>query len=250
MQQFYRCIWGEFKKRRRSYFPLLHLLLPILLSSILVLYFLSRNIQLYPETSYRIFFEIIGVSTPVAISIICGMVADAENEASHFYNMLGVFQSKITTFLSQIIMMIFSYGLAIFTTISIYILGLKFIVNVEEVNLSLYYLTGIIHIAGSIFQYFFYHYISYKYGIEISGILGFGGMIIAALSLTTLGDKIWVYLPWAWANRFSEYLTDIILPFNTYIPINGIFSFMILTIGIIIISIIWISNWEGRKTIT
>ena len=255
MQQFFKCVVGEYKKRRRSTFTLLHVSLPFVLTGILVLYSLSRNVPLNATTSYVILFQLIGISTPVIISILCGMVADAESEAGHFQNILGLIPSKRLLYLSQIVMMILSYSVAILFTISIYIFALKFFVQVEEINIVLYYLTGMIFIATAIFQYFFFHYISYNHGVEISGIFGFIGLMIAALSLTTLGDKVWVFLPWAWANRFSEYLThslqlrDIVV-FSDSIPVIGLLSFFILTGCIVLINIIWIGKWEGRKTIT
>ena len=181
------------------------------------------------------------------------MVADSENEAGHFQNMIGVIQSKTISFMSQTTMMIFSYGAAIFITIFIYTLALKFLVGVNEVHFTLYYLTGIIFIGTSIFQYFFYQVVGYKYGIGICSICGFGGLIIVALSLTTIGDKIWGFLPWAWANRFSEYLTDYwkmtdITLFSNPMLVTGGYSFLILTVGMAVLSIVWINNWTGGKT--
>ncbi|POZ55065.1 hypothetical protein LYSIN_03362 [Lysinibacillus sphaericus] len=254
MQQFYKCLSGEFKKRKRSTFLLLHLCLPLLLTGILMLYFFSRNAPLSAAASYVIFFQIIGITTPIIVSLLCGMVADAESEAGSFQNILGLTQSKTTSLLSQITMMILSYSAALFFALSMYVVALKFVVNVREVNIPLYYLTGAIFIAAAIFQYFFYHYISYNYSIEISGIFGFVGMIINVLCLTTLGDKIWGFIPWAWANRFSNYLKDSSLLFNIEVSkdpmiITGLYSFFILTCLIICLNIVWINKWEGRKTI-
>jgi len=218
-----------------------------------VIYFLFRNNSINSEASYVIFFELIGVGTPVIISIICGMVADSENEAGHFKNIVGIIQSKIISFMSQTTMMILSYSVGIFLMILIYTLALKFLVGVNDVHFTRYYLTGIIFIAASIFQYFFYQVIAYKYGIGISSICGFGGLIIAALSLTTIGDKVWGFLPWAWANRFSEYFTDYwessnTISFSDPMLVTGGYFFLISTIGMTAISIVWINHWGGRKT--
>ena len=252
MGKFYQCLLSEFKKRKRSNFLLLHLFLPFILITILVLYTFLRNGPLSATASYVILFEIIGVSSPVIISILCGMVAEAESEAGQFQNILGVAKSKSIAFLSQITMLLLAYSTAIFLTTSLYVWALKFIVHIEEVHLTLYYSTSIIFIISAIFQYFFYHIISYKHGIEISGIFGFMGMIIAALSLTSLADNIWPFLPWAWANRFSEYVTHFFSVTNFEVmndstQVTGLFSFCSLTICIIFINIVWIQKWEGRR---
>ncbi|MGN7477759.1 lantibiotic immunity ABC transporter MutG family permease subunit [Solibacillus silvestris] len=253
MLQFYRCLLSEFKKRKRSLFLLLHLSIPLILPCTFVMYLLSRNNSISSEASYIIFFELIGVGTPVITSIICGIVADSENEAGHFQNMIGIIQSKTMPFISQTTMMIFSYSAALFSMILIYSLALKFLIGENEVHFTLYFLTGIIFIVASIFQYFFYQVIGYKYGIGVCSIFGFGGLVIAALSLTSIGDKIWGFLPWAWANRFSEHLAhywkmpDIML-FNNPMLATGFRFFLISTTGMIVLSSIWINNWSGRKT--
>lgn len=253
MQQFYRCLLGEFKKRKRSLFLLLHLGIPFVFPGILAIYLLSRDTSISADASYLIFFELIGVGTPVIISVICGMVADSENEAGHFQNILGLIQNKSLSFVSQTAMMICSYSAAMFLTISIYTVALKFLIGVGEVNFTLYYLIGIIFTITSCFQYFFYQVIGYKYGIAICSVCGFGGMIIVALSLTTIGDKIWGVLPWAWANRFGEYVIDYWemteISFNSdSMLVTGVYSFLIFTTGMIFLSIVWINKWPGRKT--
>lgn len=249
---FFNSLLGEFKKRKRSLFLLLHVCLPFLLPTILVLYALLRNAPLSAEAYYSILFQLIGVSTPVIISILCGLVADAESEAGQFQNILGVAKSKSISFFSQITMLLLSYSAAIFLTISFYVCALRWIVHVEDIHLSLFYGSGIIFIIAAIFQYLLYQFISYKHGIEISGIFGFAGMIIAALSLTSQGDKIWPFLPWAWANRFSDYFTHFITVtdfelINERIQVTGLFSFCCLTICMIFINFAWIRNWEGRR---
>lgn len=253
MLQFNRCLLSEFKKRKRSLFLLLHMCIPLILPGALVMYFLSRNDLISSEASYAIFLELIGIGTPTIISIICGMVADSESEAGNFRNMLGIIQSKSISFVSQTTMMIFSYSVAIILTISIYTLALKYLVGVNEVHFTLYYLTGIIFSITSAFQYFFYQVIGYRYGIGICSICGFGGVIIVALSLTTIGDRVWGFLPWAWANRFSEYVMDYLNTadldlFSNPMLVTGGYSFLILTIGLIILCIVWINRWTGRKT--
>ena len=252
MVLFFNSLLGEFKKRKRSLFLLLHLCLPFLLPTLIILYALLRNSPLSAWEYYSILFTLIGLSTPVIISILCGIVADVESEAGQFQNILGVTKSKSISFFSQITMMLLSYSAAILLTISLYVCALRWIVHVEDIHLSLYYGSGIIFIVAAIFQYLFYQFISYKHGIEISGIFGFVGMIIAALSLTSQGDKIWPFLPWAWANRFSEYFTHFLTVtdfevINGPIQVTGLVSFCCLTVCMIFVNFVWIQNWEGRR---
>ncbi|WP_025692419.1 lantibiotic immunity ABC transporter MutG family permease subunit [Paenibacillus zanthoxyli] len=249
MLQFYRCLLSEFKKRKRGPFLFLHLGIPFLLPVVLIMYFLSRNTPVSAEAGYVVFFELVGVGTPAIISVICGIVADAENEAGHFQNMLGAVRSKSVAFISQTTMMVLSYYAALFLSISIYTLALRYLMGMHGINFTQYQLTAIIFTLASIFQYFFYLIIGYKYGMGICGIFGFGGVIIAALCLTTLGDKVWEFLPWSWANRLSGYFEgDLKIRGGDFLWASGGYGVLFLTIGIVILSIIWINRWSGRRS--
>ncbi|OQR54194.1 lantibiotic immunity ABC transporter MutG family permease subunit [Bacillus sp. CDB3] len=254
MSQYFRCLLAEFKKRNRSLFLLLHLVIPLTLSGIWMTYISARKDLVNPQFIYVTFFELLGIGTPLIISIICGVVSDSEDEAGNFQNMFGLTKNKTITFISQISMMILSYFFAILLAISTYTLALKYLVGVDEINFSLYFLNGLIFTLCSIFLYFFYQVIGYKYGIGMCSIGGFAGLIIAALSVTSIGDKVWMFLPWAWPNRFSLYLfghseisqstiTDNYI--NSTSILKGCVSSVIFTI--IIISIFWFKNWYGRK---
>ncbi|MDG0949139.1 lantibiotic immunity ABC transporter MutG family permease subunit [Bacillus paranthracis] len=256
MSQYFRCLLAEFKKRNRSLFLLLHLVIPLVLSGIWMTYISARKDLVNPQFIYVTFFELLAIGTPLIISIICGMVSDSEDEAGNFQNMLGVTKKKTVTFISQISMMILSYFFAILLAISTYTLALKYLVGVDEINFALYFLNGLIFTMCSIFLYFFYQVIGYKYGMGMCSIGGFAGLIIAALSITSIGDKVWIFLPWAWPNRFSLYLfgqlenhqstiTDNYT--NSTIVLNGCIILFIFTVIIIIISIFWFKNWYGRK---
>jgi ABC-2 type transport system permease protein len=256
MLQYIRFLSAEFKKRNRSLFLLLHLVIPLTLSGIWVTYISARKDLVNPQFIYVTFFELLGIGTPLIISIICGVVSDSEDEAGNFQNMLGLTKSKAVTFISQISMMILSYFFAILLAISTYTLALKYLVGVDEINFSLYFLTGFVFTLCGVFLYFFYQIIGYKYGIGMCSIGGFAGLIIAALSITSIGDKIWIFLPWAWPNRFSLYLfghseisqstiTDNYT--NSTIVLKGCVSSFIFTIIVITLSIFWFKNWYGRK---
>ncbi|MNJ59031.1 hypothetical protein D3C77_546940 [compost metagenome] len=69
--------------------------------------------------------------------------------------------------------------------------------------------------------------------------IGFFGVIVAALSETTLGDKVWMYLPWSWSIRLGSDLTA-----NLMI---GQGQIIVLTILILIISTYWFHYWNGTQ---
>ena len=77
--------------------------------------------------------------------------------------------------------------------------------------------------------------------------LGGIGLLLGALSLTSLGDSYWQYLPWGWTARFAMvpgacYYYDIIPTVQPALSIAGVFL-LITTAG----GFIWFEHWEGRK---
>lgn len=253
MRSFSRCLLGEFKKRRRTVFPYLHLGIPFVLPAALIMFLLSRNASISPEAAYRVLFETIGVGTPVIISVLCGMVADAEHEAGHFQNMLRLTESKMTSYLSQTTMMILSYSASLFLTIFTYTSALDVLALVDGADFTTYYLTGMIFTITSVFHYVFYQFIAYNAGMGICSLFGFGGLIVAALSMTTIADQAWPFLPWAWANRVSTYAVEYMKPMEmngeSYpMLVTAGYSFLIFTTAIIGLSIVWVNRWIGRKT--
>lgn len=251
MLQYFRCLLAEFKKRNRSLFLLLHLAVPLIIAGTLVAYISVRKHLLIADVLYKTFFEMLGVGTPLVIAIICGIVSDSEQQAGNFQNMLKLTKFKGVTFISQISMMVISYLFSVLLAIIIYTLSLKYLIGYSEINFSLYIITGIIFTVCAIFQYFFYQILGYKYGLGTCSIGGFAGLIISAMALTSIGDKVWRFLPWSWSNRFSLYLynrfdtTGYFRETNNIT--NGYICWFIFTFFIIIFSILWFKNWSGRR---
>lgn len=212
------------------------------------MYIAVRKDFINPQALYGLFFELLGIGTPLIIAIICGVVSDSEEEAGHFQNMLRLTKRKAITFSSQISMMIVSYGFAILLAISLYTFALAYLVRVAEINIAHYYLTGMVFIICGVFQYFLYLMIGYKYGIGMCSIAGFAGLIIAALSQTSVVDKVWIFLPWSWPNRFSTHLFSQSILVDKYTSVlKGSVTAFIITLSVIVISILWFKNWDGRK---
>ena len=83
MNNYLSSVFAEFKKRKRSLFLLLHVLIPILFSVVLSSYvFLRKDTQLINDLSIFVtFFELLSIGAPLIIAIICGLSAESEKEA-------------------------------------------------------------------------------------------------------------------------------------------------------------------------
>jgi len=71
--------------------------------------------------------------------------------------------------------------------------------------------------------------------------------MLGALSLTSLGDRYWQYLPWGWIARFA------MLPGACYYyeVIPKVQPALSLAVAFLVINtaggLMWFEHWEGRK---
>ena len=81
--------------------------------------------------------------------------------------------------------------------------------------------------------------------------LGFVETLIALLSMTVLGEKIWYFLPCAWASRLSAtYVVGSKLGDSSYLLREftmWIYIALPVTLVIFISSLLWFNRWDGKS---
>lgn len=241
MNIFWRSYKAEFMKRKRSLFVWLHLIVPVVIVVLFTLLFFGRRGQLDGEHISTLLFEMVGLGFPLVISVLCGLITSQEEQAGHYQVMLGKTRIKIVSFLSQLTMLITMGIVAIIILLHCFFISMKGILNISNISYILFMEKGLLIFLSAIFLYCFSLVISYLFGIGTCSLIGFFGVIVAALSETTLGDKVWMYLPWSWPIRLGSDLTANLLV--------GQGQMIVLTSFILIISTYWFHYWNGTQFI-
>jgi len=241
---------AESYKQRHSLFRGLSIVLPIMIAVVLASYFKVRTDAFNSHTAYLFFFEAIAMGSPLVISIISGLIISQEKKAGNFKNLLGINRHKKMLFFGKTLFMILSYSVSLLLAVGVYFLLLKFWIG-YDVSLMPFFFNIINFSLCAIFLYFFYNLLSYNLGSGLTSIFGIGGLVIAALSFTGQGDRIWFYLPWAWSHRFSLFIYAKISQLETLAQyaneasfIMGILSAIILITAMIGTFFYWIERWE------
>ena len=73
-------------------------------------------------------------------------------------------------------------------------------------SLDLYVREALVIWLGQIPVYLIHLFLSIRLGKAASISAGAGGMILACLMLTGMGEGIWMYLPWAFSGRWCDYV--------------------------------------------
>lgn len=237
MITFWRSYRAEFLKRKHSLFFWLHLAIPFILVVMLDLYLRGRNGGPNGDYFFRVFYEIIGFAYPLVIAVLCGLVTSQEEQAGQFQVMLGKVPQRITTYLSQLGMLLTMGFLSMTLAVGGFTLSARWLLGVGDINYNSVLYTGFLVYISVIFLYCLSLLLGYLFGIGICSLIGFLGIIVAALSETSLGESVWVYLPWAWAIRFGMGLGIQ----------NGLIWMGVMTSCILMMSALWFRNWEGRR---
>ncbi|MBU3155710.1 lantibiotic immunity ABC transporter MutG family permease subunit [Clostridium estertheticum] len=253
----FKCISADWMKTKRTAIRLIFISIPITYSILMLLYFSNNKTQ---YIMYDGFFKVISVFLPLLVGLISGLIGMQEEGAGNFSIILSSTVPRTTSYLSKLFLLEFMTTISIFLSTSMFLLGMRFILHIENIQYSLFFQGSLLTVIGCLFLYVFYLFLSFAFGMGVSIALGGAGFLIAAImGATVVGDKIWKFIPWTWSTRLSiipeSLMPGIQLPiglapsqvlmwlYGRHLP----FVFVI-TIMLIIASIIWFNRWEGRKS--
>lgn len=254
MDVLHRYIWADILKTKRTPLIWMHAAAPLLCAVFFLLYMYGRVHE--PFALYHDFTSTIAVIYPLLIGIVCGMAASVEEQAGHFQMMLAVPHSKIVSFASKLLLLLLLNILSVCLAVGLYLIGLTFFLHVHDLPYLVFLKGGVWLIAGSVPLYMLSFFVSIKYGMGPSSLLGGAGLLMAALMNTGLGDIIWRYVPWAWSVRLAGlegllHFEKVKKEFLPYVMHDMRIGEMMLYFAIIILflaGLFWCQRWEGRRS--
>ena len=123
MLSFLHCIRSDFYKFRHTSMLLIHLLLPLGVAAAFLAYFTISPWR--PDAKISGYFEMIGVSFPLIIGLVCSKSIEQEGQAGSFQNMLCGTKSRTAVFLSKLIVMLLLGACSIVLAIGTFAVGFK-----------------------------------------------------------------------------------------------------------------------------
>jgi len=253
----FRCLSADWIKTKRTQIRLIFIVITITYPILMLWYFSNNKLQ---YQMYNDFFMIISVALPILISLLSGLIGCQEESAGNFNVILSSTVSRTTSYLSKLLLLEFMTTISMFFSTFMLLLGMKFILHIENIHYSLFFQGSLLTIIGCLFLYEFYLFLSLAIGMGVSIALGGAGFLTTAIiGGTVVGDKIWQFIPWTWSARLSQlqvfFIPGIHLPSglspSEFIKqqYTNALPFVILgTITLLIVSLIWFNRWEGRKS--
>ncbi len=257
--QIVRLINADCKKAKHTPLLWIHLAVPLIGAAAMVCYD-SFSKTAYSVSSVGSFLQLLALTFPLLIGVICSLCVEQEFQAGKFQVLFTASKPKFLTFLSKyIFLVLLGFGAAL-VAIFCYAGGISAVLHKNLFPWS-FYLTATLILTGSfLFCYIFHLFLSLRFGKGASIGVGIAELLLAAIFNTDLGDKIWVAFPCTWGIRFvttwTNFASKSALQADKYMMASqtamelhtGILICIVATILSILVASVWFSRWEGQKS--
>lgn len=248
--QMLRLIHSDFIKIRKTSLLWIHVIVPLLGILLFFSYALLRHAD--ADTIMKPYIEVLGITYPFLTALICSFIADQEAEAGNFKELLGTCYGR-TKCMSSKLLLVFILGL-FSVVLTVYGLEGLFIIWGKGAGDIFRYLSFVIFLlfVTQIVLYLLHMFLSFQFGKGASIAAGIAEILISALMLTGLGDRIWQFIPFSYGVRITGiYLCIYENGDKSKIMLAQWNQGIIYGLSIIILSFLlfflWFSRFEGRK---
>lgn len=237
---------SEYYRYRHTWLTPVHLALPILYA---LLFFGGAKItslkNFEPATIIENYLVILGAVFPIVSGAITSKMADMEANAGHFQVILSTTQSRYKAYSGKIMILIL--GLLFADSLAVGLFAVLF----GQQRLIDWVIELALIFVGSLAIYFIHLWAAMRLSIGASIGLGIVETLLALLAMTSLGDKIWYFLPCTWPSRLpATYVIATQLGKRSLLYkelISWGYAAIPMTLLILIGSLLWFNKWEGQS---
>lgn len=238
-----REFFSNFTKIKRTPILLLHLLMPIVMTALFLVYYAFAGYRIISDI--RLFFILLQIGYPIFVSIVVPIVINLDRKINSIQNALGLLESRRSIYLGKLFFLLFLSAISIIIYELCFYIGITLFLDITITHFGSYAVICYIFLFSNVFLYLIHILVAFRFGSSLSILLGIFGTILAGYFENAIGDQIWPMIPWEWGVRFLEYYFDFSsTPSNTSV-LSGIMILLIITCIILILSILWFNRWEG-----
>lgn len=204
---FWGMLYAEGIKMRRTWILWLHILMPLIGITMFLLYYRTSIWSDWGKISGYV--EIVSIVCPTLVGFVTALAAEQEKQAGHFQNFLGIGKYRGKNLAVKLCSLLIWNMLAVGLTLGGFGIGFYFFVSRIPASAGFYLKIICLIWVCQIFAYAFHLFLGLRFSRGITIGVGIVESVISALMMTGLGERIWQWLPCAWAGRFSGYCVRI-----------------------------------------
>lgn len=245
-----RVLRADFLKMKHTVFFWIHIVMPIIGIVLFLSYYSFSKFDSMNKVSAYI--QVLSISFPVLISVVCSSVVEQEALAGNFKELLSTEYGRRKAFIGKVCLLLICGLCSTILAVVGFAAGFHFLLGQSEFPLSFYFEISLILFGCQIFMYIFHLFLNFRFSKGASIGIGIIEGLLAALMLTGLGDGIWTFIPCAWAVRLCDSFFAYRMNPDSFHTLQvdtemGAAICMCFTIIALILSLIWFSFYEGRK---
>ncbi len=232
---------SEWLKVKHTPFWIIHFCVPVVGSLLFFAYYL-----LYDSTAdskkLKMILELIAMVFPLLISVIVGLNVILEEKASHFQRLLAV-PNRNKIILAKLVFLYGSGIFALFALLLLFLIGIYLFGMSNTVGLEMLIGAAAGIAFCNLIIYILHLFLSFKFGLGLSLFWGVFESLQCILYSNIELRGIVRYIPFAWS---MSWVQDILNQQFFSCRTEKIWI-VALTIGGLLLTLLWLSYWEGRK---
>jgi len=258
-----KILYAEWLKTKRTTIRLLMFYMPLVYAVLIIGYFALRGIEKNTQTLvFQAFFDIwTACVTPIVIGILSGLMVHCEELAGNFNGLLSCKVSRYSLYWSKFLLSVLIMAASTLIATIVLVVGLYVLLDVP-IGWQIFIGASILAIVGTIPLLALHLWAGFIWGMGASIGISICGLLMGALmGATSLGDKIWQFIPWTWPVRLAllsgaylQFTEDIQLPpeivssgFVLKQLAMGLTASSLCLVAALIGGLIWFNRWEGRR---
>lgn len=250
-----RILASDWLKTKRTAYRTIAFLLPSAVA-LVSLWYLSahRRTQAFQANAYALFFDLWTIMVPLLVGLLAGLLGSQEEQAGNFNGLLSASVPRVSIFSGKLWLLILTTAAGLFASVLLYCAGLASFLHVSHLHVAVFLEGALFTILGSLALYVLHLWLGFAFGLGASVSAGGAGFLIAVIcGVTSAGDRIWHFLPWAWPARLAAIPGALLIPSGR--PQNpgpeigrGVLPAVLLFLLAAVCAVVWFDRWEGRRS--
>ncbi len=256
---------SEWLKTKRTAVRWLTFCMPVVYGLLIIGYVALRGIDENTQMLvFQSFFEgWTAFIIPLGAGILSGFIVHQEELAGSFNGFLSSKVSRHSLYLGKLSILILTMTASTFIATVVLCVGLNVVFPGVLIGWPIFIAAAILVVIGTIPLLALHLWASFAWGMGASIGISIGGLLMAALvGATSLGNKIWQFIPWAGpvrlakqAGAYLQFTPDMqVAPeiISSGFVLNqlatGLVAVAVCLVAALIGGIVWFNKWEGRKS--
>lgn len=194
------------------------------------------------------YFQALAIGMPCWITLLCTYIAQQEERAGAYFNVLCIGRSRGQTFFALFI------EAAALSVVGMVLASMGFYLFWGKMSLVHYVLTTLLMLIPVPCLVLVQLWIAFRWGSSWAAGTGMVFLLVGALGITGLFDSSWYYLPPIWAPRFVSLMISNVFHHENILVVaaeirHGLFFCLIFSLAASVLVPAWFRTWEGRPSI-